>query len=50
MTWQVRDHVADGEDLRLSAPRLPYNKSRKEALKGTDARRYLDGQVVAHKG
>ena len=25
-------------------------KTRKEALKGTDARRFLDGQVVGNKG
>ena len=45
---QVRDLLADGG--QLAAPRLPYAKSRKEALKGSDTRRYLDGQVVAMKG
>ena len=39
-----------GEVLKIGAPRLPYAKSRKEGLKGSDARRYLDGQVVANKG
>jgi len=47
---QVRDHAADGDDVKLNAPRLPYAKTRKEALKGGDMRRYLDGQVVANKG
>ena len=49
---QVRDHRADGEELKLGKPRLPYNTSRKEALKGgpNGGVRYLDGQVVAHKG
>ena len=47
----VRDFAADGDALQLSAPRLPYTQSRKDALKGSSGgTRYLDGQVVAHKG
>jgi hypothetical protein len=43
----VRDYGADGiEAPHLSAPRLPYSGSRKEALRG-GGQRYLDGQVVA---
>lgn len=45
----VRDHKADGTEMKLSAPRLPYAASRKEALRGTGVR-YLDGQVIATKG
>jgi hypothetical protein len=44
----VRDLAADC--VELSAPRLPYAKSRKESLAAAKGPRYLDGQVVAHKG
>jgi hypothetical protein len=44
----VRDLAADG--VELSAPRLPYAKNRKESLAAAKGPRYLDGQVVAHKG
>ena len=46
---QQRDYAADGEKLELSAPRLPYAKTRKEALGGPKTR-YLDGQAVSTKG
>ena len=39
----------DGEKLELSAPRLPYAKTRKEALGGPKTK-YLDGQQVSTKG
>ena len=46
---KVRDYAADGVEPKLSAPRLPYSGTRKEALRGSGAR-FLDGQVVATKG
>ena len=45
----VRDYAADGEEAKLSAPRLPYAQSRKQALAGPKTK-YLDGQAVATKG
>ena len=46
---QQRDYAADGEKLELSAPRLPYAKTRKEALGGPKTK-YLEGQAVSTKG
>ena len=46
---KVRDYAADGMECKLSAPRLPYGQSRKDALRAGGVR-YLDGQVVATKG
>ena len=43
---QVRDFATDGEKLKLSAPRLPYNNDRKGALRGTGVR-YLNNRVVS---
>ena len=45
----VRDYAADGETMQLTAPRLPYAKTRKDSLADAKGARYLDGQVVAHK-
>jgi hypothetical protein len=44
-----RDYAADGKELKLAPPRLPYNESRKDALRGPTLR-YRDGEEVHVKG